>query len=56
MKLNSPSRNSTGRNICISLREEVKLNESKDAWKPARLKKEKLSEEEMKTQVSEIHF
>ncbi|XP_045531840.1 eukaryotic translation initiation factor 4 gamma 3-like isoform X3 [Pieris brassicae] len=50
MKLNSPSSNSGGRNIYISLREEVKLNESKDAWKPTRLKKESLNEQELKTQ------
>ncbi|CAH4032412.1 unnamed protein product [Pieris brassicae] len=50
MKLNSPSRNSGGRNICISLREEVKLNETKDAWRPARLKKDNLDEAELKTQ------
>ncbi|XP_045489838.1 eukaryotic translation initiation factor 4 gamma 3-like isoform X2 [Pieris rapae] len=50
MKLSSPSSNSAGRNIYISLREEVKLNESKDAWKPTRLKKESLNEQELKTQ------
>ncbi|CAK1554992.1 unnamed protein product [Leptosia nina] len=50
MKLNSPSSGSGGRNIFISLREEVKLNETKDAWKPARLKKETLDEQELKTQ------
>ncbi|XP_023948132.2 eukaryotic translation initiation factor 4 gamma 3 [Bicyclus anynana] len=38
---------------CISIsltREEVKLSKSKDAWKPARLKKVDLNEEEVKTQ------
>ncbi|CAG4955067.1 unnamed protein product [Colias eurytheme] len=50
MKLSSSSSASGGRNIFISLREEVKLNETKDAWKPARLKKENLSKDELKTQ------
>ncbi|XP_023940865.1 eukaryotic translation initiation factor 4 gamma 3 isoform X2 [Bicyclus anynana] len=37
--------------ISISLsREEVKLNQSKDAWRPTRFKKSGLSEEEFKTQ------
>ncbi|XP_038216813.1 eukaryotic translation initiation factor 4 gamma 1-like [Zerene cesonia] len=50
MKLSSSSSASGGRNIFISLREEVKLNETKDAWKPSRLKKENLSKDELKTQ------
>ncbi|XP_041987702.1 eukaryotic translation initiation factor 4 gamma 3-like isoform X2 [Aricia agestis] len=36
--------------VSLSLREEVKLNQTKDAWRPARFKKESLTEEEAKTQ------
>ncbi|CAG9558433.1 unnamed protein product [Danaus chrysippus] len=36
--------------VSLSLREEVKLNQTKDAWRPTRFKKENLSEEEAKTQ------
>lgn len=38
--------------VSLSLREEVKLNETKDPWKPLRFKKENIDEEEFKTQVS----
>ncbi|XP_045784204.1 eukaryotic translation initiation factor 4 gamma 3-like isoform X4 [Maniola jurtina] len=53
MKLSaSPSGSSAHRQyISISLsREEVKLNQAKDAWKPTRFKKDNLTEEEYKTQ------
>ncbi|CAH2103569.1 unnamed protein product [Euphydryas editha] len=36
--------------VSLSLREEVKLNQTKDAWRPTRFKKESLTEEEFKTQ------
>lgn len=51
VKLAPPS--SGGKNVIrVSLhREEVKLNQTKDAWKPTRLKNTNISEEEYKTQV-----
>ncbi|XP_046976905.1 eukaryotic translation initiation factor 4 gamma 3-like isoform X1 [Vanessa cardui] len=36
--------------VSLSLREEVKLNQTKDAWRPTRFKKDNLTEEEFKTQ------
>ncbi|XP_072930362.1 eukaryotic translation initiation factor 4 gamma 1-like isoform X2 [Epargyreus clarus] len=36
--------------VSLSLREEVKLNQTKDAWKPARFKKDSAADEEVKTQ------
>ncbi|VVD05137.1 unnamed protein product [Leptidea sinapis] len=55
MKLSPPSSGGSGAHknvivVSLSLREEVKLNKSDDAWKPSRFKKEDLSEEEVKTQ------
>ncbi|XP_068619997.1 eukaryotic translation initiation factor 4 gamma 3-like isoform X2 [Battus philenor] len=53
MKLSpSPSGNSSHKAVIrLSLtREEVKLNQTKDAWKPTRLKNANLSEEDFKTQ------
>lgn len=53
MKLTSS--NSSHKNVIhvsLSLREDVKLNQTKDAWRPARFKKDNLTEEEFKTQVS----
>lgn len=53
MKISTPQSSGSHRQyISISLsREEVKLNQAKDAWKPTRFKKDSLSEEEFKTQV-----
>lgn len=36
--------------VSLSLREEVKLNETKDPWKPIRFKKENIGEDDFKTQ------
>lgn len=36
--------------MSLSLREEVKLNETKDPWKPIRFKKENIGEDDFKTQ------
>lgn len=47
------SSNSSHKNVIhvsLSLREDVKLNQTKDAWRPARFKKDNLTEEEFKTQ------
>lgn len=38
--------------VSLSLREEVKLNQVDSAWKPSRFRKETVTEEEAKTQVS----
>ncbi|CAH2034191.1 unnamed protein product, partial [Iphiclides podalirius] len=48
----APSGGSSHKNVIrVSLtREEVKLNQTKDAWKPTRLKNANISEEEFKTQ------
>lgn len=58
MKLSSS--NSSHKNVIhvsLSLREDVKLNQTKDAWRPARFKKDNLTEEEFKTQViSRLHI
>ncbi|CAH0716172.1 unnamed protein product, partial [Brenthis ino] len=48
-----PSSSSSHKNVIhvsLSLREDVKLNQTKDAWRPTRFKKETLTEEEFKTQ------
>ncbi|KPI96105.1 Eukaryotic translation initiation factor 4 gamma 3 [Papilio xuthus] len=53
MKLNVSPSGSTHHKAVIRVsltREDVKLNQSKDAWKPTRLKAASLSEEEFKTQ------
>lgn len=54
MKMNQMSSGSSGsmkQNVIhLSLREDVKLNETENAWKPARFKKSNLSEDEAKTQ------
>lgn len=44
--------------VSLSLREDVKLNETENAWKPSRFKKDTISEEEYKTQVKKpvIHL
>ncbi|XP_049884891.1 eukaryotic translation initiation factor 4 gamma 3-like isoform X2 [Pectinophora gossypiella] len=36
--------------VSLSLREEVKLNETKDPWKPLRFKRDPMNEDEFKTQ------
>lgn len=58
VKLTPASGSSTHKpviHVSLSLREEVKLNQTKDAWRPTRFKKESLTEEEFKTQVIIIH-
>lgn len=58
VKLSPASGSSTHKpviHVSLSLREEVKLNQTKDAWRPTRFKKESLTEEEFKTQVIIIH-
>lgn len=40
--------------VSLSLREDVKLNESESAWKPTRFRKLSLSEEDQKDQVITI--
>lgn len=53
VKLSPASGSSTHKpviHVSLSLREEVKLNQTKDAWRPTRFKKESLTEEEFKTQ------
>ncbi|XP_037977834.2 eukaryotic translation initiation factor 4 gamma 1 isoform X4 [Plutella xylostella] len=42
--------------VSLSLREDVKLNETENAWKPSRFKKDTISEEEYKTQDLEKKF
>lgn len=37
--------------VSLSLKDEVKLNESKDPWKPSKFKRDTANEEEYKTQV-----
>ncbi|XP_069365227.1 eukaryotic translation initiation factor 4 gamma 3-like isoform X4 [Maniola hyperantus] len=53
MKLSAPPSGSSSHRQYISIslsREEVKLTQSKDAWKPTRFKKDNLTEEEFRTQ------
>lgn len=47
--MNSPMKPNVIR-MSLSLREDVKLNETENAWRPTRFKKDNLTEEERKTQ------
>lgn len=53
-----PNNNSSHKpviHVSLSLREDVKLKEVDSAWKPTRFRKDNVTEEDQKTQVSSLN-